>query len=234
MRVLFIQQDHGSPLGPIGERFEHRGYDVETFLVVPPERFTTPDVHVSFPDPLAYDAIVPLGAPWSVYDDATIGTWIHDELKLLRTAHESRVPLLGICFGGQAMAAALGGSVEPIGQAELGWHAISTDEPDLLEPGPWFQFHADRWTTPPNAVEIARGPLGPQAFRLDRSLALQFHPEVTAHTLEVWNETGGAEYMRERGVDPDAVMAQTRAEEPAAITRAWTLVDRFLDVVATS
>ena len=71
----------------------------------------SPSVTVSFPDPLSYDAIVPMGAAWSVYDRDRIGTWIEDELGFLRRAHGAGVPVLGICFGAQALAAALGGKV---------------------------------------------------------------------------------------------------------------------------
>ena len=66
MRVLVVQQDHVSPPGPVGEAFAARGYDVEEFLVVPAERFGEPGVDVVFPDPSRYDAVVPMGAPWSV------------------------------------------------------------------------------------------------------------------------------------------------------------------------
>jgi hypothetical protein len=68
MRVLFIQQDHMSPTGPVGEAFADHGFDVQEFMVVPEEHFRRPSVGVTFPDPLAFDAIVPMGAAWSVYD----------------------------------------------------------------------------------------------------------------------------------------------------------------------
>jgi GMP synthase-like glutamine amidotransferase len=233
MRVLFIQQDHVSPTGHIGAGFADQGYQVETLLVVPEERFTNPNVTVTFPDPRHYDAIVPMGAPWSVYDDSTIGSWIADELAFLRSAHEFGVPVLGICFGGQALAAALGGGVELSLKPELGWTTIETDEPDLVEPGPWFQFHHDRWSLPPAARELARTEVASQAFVLGRSLGVQFHPEVTAATLQGWNDTGGAEYLAAHGVDVDDLMAQTRAEEDHARRRAERLVDRFLERVAT-
>ena len=59
MRALFVQQDHVSPTGPVGDRFRHHGYEVVELLVVPPERFASPDVTVEFPDPRDYDVIVP-------------------------------------------------------------------------------------------------------------------------------------------------------------------------------
>jgi GMP synthase-like glutamine amidotransferase len=234
MRVLFVQQDHVSSLGHVGDGFARRGFDIETFQVVPAERFAAPDVTVEFPNPLEYDAVVPLGAPWSVYDAATIGTWIGDELRFLRSAHNSGVPVLGICFGGQALAAALGGEVELSPQPELGWTTVESDEPDLVEPGPWFQLHQDRWRLPPGAREVAKTGTASQAFLLGRSLGLQFHPELTPDILQAWIDSGDRDYLLTHGVDPDELMIRTRAEVGAARERAAVLIDRFLDQVATA
>jgi hypothetical protein len=44
MRVLFIQQDHMSPTGPVGEAFADHGFDVREFTVVLEEHFGTPSV----------------------------------------------------------------------------------------------------------------------------------------------------------------------------------------------
>ena len=126
MRVLFVQQDHMSPTGPVGEAFTDHGFDVQEFMVVPEEHFHEPAVTVAFPDPLAFDAIVPMGAAWSVYDHDRIGTWIGDELDFLRRAHGAGVPVLGICFGGQALAAALGGMVVRAEVPEIGWTTVET------------------------------------------------------------------------------------------------------------
>jgi GMP synthase-like glutamine amidotransferase len=234
MRVLFIQQDHVSSLGHVGEGFARRGFDLETLQVVPEDRFAVPDVAAEFPDPLGYDAVVPLGAPWSVYDEATIGSWVGTELTFLRGAHDAGVPVLGICFGGQALAAALGGAVELAREPELGWTTIETDEPDLVEPGPWFQFHQDRWRVPPGARELARTRLASQAFVLGRSLGVQFHPELSPGILQSWVDSGDREYLVAHGVDPDELMARTRAGDDQARDRAVRLVERFLDRVATA
>ena len=126
MRVLFVQQDHMSPTGPVGEAFTDHGFDVQEFMVVPEEHFHEPSVTAAFPDPLAFDAIVPMGAAWSVYDHDRIGTWIGEELDFLRRAHGAGVPVLGICFGGQALAAALGGMVVRAGRPEIGWTTVET------------------------------------------------------------------------------------------------------------
>ena len=184
MRALFVQHDHVSPAGPIGARFSEHGYDVEELVVVP--EGSEPGLTVEFPDPTRFDVIVPMGAPWSVYDHDLIGSWALPELDFLRAAHDAEVPVLGICFGGQALAAALGGAVVPSAQAEVGWFRIETDEPGLVEAGPWFQWHHDRWEAPEGARTVARSPLADQAFVIGRSLAVQFHPELTSSMLTGW------------------------------------------------
>ena len=232
MRVLFVQQDHVSPVGPVGAQFEARGYDVEEFLVVPEDRFHEPNVDAVFPDPTAYDAIVPMGAPWSVYDETTIGAWVLEELTFLRRAHEAGVPVLGICFGGQALAAALGGSVERAPEAEVGWYSIETDRPDLVESGPWFEWHHDRWQAPPGSAVIARTPVAEQAYVIGRSLGVQFHPELTPSMLQGWLDNGGATYLEAHGEDPAEMLRRTVETADAAQGRSRRLVDRFLDQVA--
>lgn len=229
--MLVVQQDHVSPPGPVGEAFTERGYDLEEFLVVPPERFADPGVDADFPEPTRYDAVVPMGAPWSVTSEHIAG-WVAAELDLLRRAHAAGVPVLGICFGGQALAAALGGSVSRAPRAEIGWTRIQTDEPGLVPAGPWFQWHEDLWTAPPGAREIARTQVAPQAFVLGRSLAVQFHPELTATQLEGWLDNGGSRYLAAQGRDAAELVARTRVEGPAAARRAHALVAAFLDRVA--
>ena len=94
--------------------------------------------------------------------------------------------MLGLCFGGQALAAALGGDVETAPEPELGWTEIETDEPELVPPGPWLEWHYERFTTPPGATEIARTGAASQAFRHGRHLGVQFHPESTVEIVEHW------------------------------------------------
>lgn len=234
MRVLFIQHDHVSPVGAIGDRFAAHGFDVEELLVVPEDRFHDPAVSVAFPDPAEYDALVPMGAPWSVYDHATIGAWVLEELTFLRRAHESGVPILGICFGGQAVAAALGGSVVRAEQSEIGWYSVDTDDADLVDAGPWFEWHHDRWVAPPGARVLARTPAAEQAFVVGRTLAVQFHPELTPSMLDGWLANGGRQYIEAHGLDVEELRARTAREAPAAEERSRALVDAFLARVATA
>ncbi|UYN84831.1 MAG: type 1 glutamine amidotransferase [Microcella sp.] len=232
MRVLFIQHDHVSPLGPVGERFAQLGFDIDTHLVVPEESFSSPNVATEFPDRGDYDVLVPLGAPWGAWDDACIGRWLLPEISWLRDAVSGGMPVLGICFGGQLVARAMGGSVSPAPRAEIGWTSIWSDQPSLVGNGPWFQFHYDRWAVPPGAVELARTPAASQAFTIESTLAVQFHPELDAAGLQGWLDWGGASKIREAGLDPDIMLAETVATADAARDRTYALVDAFLTEVA--
>lgn len=238
MKALFLQHDHLSPPGLIGDAFAARGYDIVESLVVPGERYTSPNVDFQFPDPAEYDVLVPMGSPWGAWDDATIGAWLQPELEWLRSADRLGVPVFGICFGGQILARAYGGTVAPAprGANEIGWALVMSDEPEIVSPGPWFQFHYDRWTVPPGAREIARNTRASQAFILRRNLALQFHPEVTGDTLREWGTSpdDALKHIAEDGQDPQVMLAMTYAEEPAARARAHALVDGFLTKVAST
>ena len=234
MRVLFLQHDHLSPPGPVGDGFADRGYDIAELLVVGEEHYYEPNQPFTFPDPTDYDVLVPMGSPWGAWEDDRIGNWLLPELQWLRDADSAGVPVLGLCFGGQILARAHGGSVQRAPDCEIGWTSIWTDEPDLVESGPWFEFHYDRWSLPPGAREIARTTRASQAFVLRRNLALQFHPEVTAEALASWFETDGRTLIAKDGQDPDLLLAFTKAEENRAADRARRLVNNFLDQVVAA
>lgn len=232
MKALFIQHDHVSPTGAVGERFRYHGFETDEVLVVPEQRFSEPNVHFEFPNADDYDVLIPLGAPWGAWDDACIGNWLLPEIEWLRDAAEAGKPILGICFGGQLLARALGGSVAPGPKGEIGWAAIMSDDESLVSRGPWFQFHYDRWVVPPKATEIARNPIASQAFTYNRCLAVQFHPELLASGLKGWLEWGGDKKVVDDGQDPEVLMQMTVAEEPDAIARTNALVDAFLARIA--
>jgi GMP synthase-like glutamine amidotransferase len=232
VRVLFVKQDHASPSGLIGDAFAALGWDEFELTVVPESRYTSPDVLAFFPSPDLFDAVVLFGAPWSVYDTATIGTWVGDEIAFARSALGLGVPVLGICFGGQLLATAVGGSVAAAPTPEIGWTPVAEDPSGLIEPGPWFSWHFDRFTAPAAAAVLSRTALAEQAFCLGRALGLQFHPEVNEEVLDAWLRAGGQEQLSGLGIDPEPLLAQTRSLTNAAAGRALELVRRFVTDVA--
>jgi GMP synthase-like glutamine amidotransferase len=234
-RVIFIEHDHVSEGGPVWEQFVRRGYEITRFPIVNEANFNKPNVTVQWPDLLSFNVVVVMGSPWGVWEDERIGNWLLPEMKLIGEVHNAGVPILGICFGGQLMARVLGGSVARGPAAEVGWYEIESDDTSLIERGPWFQYHWDRWQLPPKAIEIARTSLASQAFTYGRTLALQFHPEIDPHVLDIWLEMeGGCAEVEGEGLIVEELRQQTREQELHSNKRAYDLVDNFLDRVAVS
>ena len=212
MRVLVIRHHDIDSAGFIADAFEARGAE--------------PSVHL-FPDdgplpaPDGVDHVVVLGAVSSVNDP---DPWITAELAWLRAADQAGVPVLGICFGAQALCAALGGRVEAMMRREIGWTMVDSRDHDVIPAGPWLEFHDDRCLPPPAAAVLARNEAAVQAFRIGRHLAVQFHPEVDGPQLKRWLDAHADSGPTSLGIDPDQFLADTIGEEPAARERADRLV----------
>jgi GMP synthase-like glutamine amidotransferase len=141
--------------------------------------------------------------------------------------------VFGICFGAQALAAASGGSVARAPAPEIGWCDVISDV-DAIQ-GRWFQWHQDAFRIGPTATLLAHSPVGQQAFRVGRSVGVQFHPEVSTDLLTCWLEDDGGADMVAQGVDPSAVLAATRAQDLMTMaSRTLGLIDWFLEEVAGS
>lgn len=206
---------------------ESRGVSLEPFVVV--EDIDDPEVTVAFPDRDGYDLVVLMGAPWSAYDPGLQG-WVRPEIEFVRHHLSRGTPILGICFGAQIMSTCLGGTVSPSLRPEYGWGTIEPNEP-AIAPGPWFQYHGDEFSLPDGATPLAYNDSGLQAFSFGRSLAVQFHPEVTAPLLESWCAVGGDRKLIESGIDPESLIEETshlaRVSQPAL----EQLIDWWLDAI---
>lgn len=215
MSVLVVKHHEEDSAGLVGEALSRRGASLRELLVPGPR---------PFPDPGAYERIVVLGAKWSVYDTATVGAFLDDELAFLRRADGAGVPVLGICFGAQLLCAAFDGEVEPSPRLELGWQDVEPLEKSPLEAGPWFQFHKDRCVLSDRARPLAVNDVCVQAFSIGAHVGVQFHPEVDGRELEAWYRAGCRDDVSAAGIDPEALLDETRRNEKDARRRADRLV----------
>lgn len=176
-----------------------------------------------------FDAVVISGSQTSVYEDRD---WIHRLTEWVRSVYEADVPLLGICWGHQFIAQALGGRVVDMMDYELGYESIVRTGPDPLFEGipkefVSFETHSDRVAVvPPGATTLARNDVGVQAFRLGSAYGIQFHPEYDRQTA-VW-VTEGKDLPAER---IDAVLDGITDEAVEAARVSKRLFDNFRSIV---
>lgn len=208
--------------GYVGERLAERGYLLRSAL----REDGVPATLAAAGTPAL---LLLLGSAWSVHDPEQPAA-VAAESALVRDAVAAGVPVLGLCYGAQLVAHALGGSVARAPHAEVGLVTVDTDDAGLVAPGPWAAFHHDALTAPPGATVLARNACGVQAFSLPGVLGVQFHPEVRPAVLVGWAEAY-PDVVAEAGTDVATVTAQVRDRDDPSRAAAYTLVDAFLDRV---
>jgi GMP synthase-like glutamine amidotransferase len=229
---MVLAHEPDGPAGQVERRLVERGVDVDTHLVT--NDYERPLDAAPFPSLAGVDLLVPMGSVRSLTRTGEIHTWIHQELAMVAEAHDNGLPVLGICFGGQVLAEALGGSVEPAPRPEIGWHEFvdGTDGPCPVPLGPWFEWHHDRFIPPPAAEVLARTEDAIQLFRVGQSVGTQFHPEVDLAHVRGWLTQAPDAYLAELGVTRGEILASVEAVETHSIHNCRRFVDWFLDEVS--
>ena len=172
--------------------------------------------------------VVVLGGPQSAYDVAR-HPYLADEIAFIASAHCARVPVLGICLGSQLLAAALGGEALPGDSGlECGFiEVLPMDEEGAEVAGRHFSFHSDTFRLPEGATFLGSTDRYPQAWRLDDSLALQFHPELDRAGVEFVLDAE-TERLTRLGIDVE-LLRKEKAEELRAQEDGVRLIDRWME-----
>ena len=152
MKALVIQHDEYGGPEKVGDKLISLGFEIDSFQVL--DDLSNPVSTRPFPNPEKYELLVVMGSTWSV-NDQRIESWIGREIQMVKTAYDSGVKVLGICFGGQVLSKALGGCVESSSQPEIGWHEVEATNPESPINGLWFQWHYDKFSVPDGAEELA-------------------------------------------------------------------------------
>jgi GMP synthase-like glutamine amidotransferase len=216
IRALALQHGEWGPPAILADWAATRGIELRVAHV---------DRGGALPELDGHAFIASLGSKYSPLDTGVRDVAV--EVDYLTQAVGRGIPVLGLCYGGQLLAHVLGGEVEAAPSPELGWHAIETDDPALVPAGPWLQWHYHRFTVPPGGREIARSPVGSQAFTHDRHLGVQFHPESTIEIVQEWARLD-VERLAEVGIeDGPALVERGREHAEAARAAACELFDAF-------
>jgi GMP synthase-like glutamine amidotransferase len=165
----------------------------------------------ALPDPAGLEAIAITGSSAGVYEDHA---WLDPLRDFIRKAYEARTPMLGICFGHQAMADALGGEVR---KSEKGWglgrHQYRvTARPQFMAGAPETLSivcsHQDQVIVAPSEAEVVlASEFTPNAglfYRTGQALSFQPHPEFD-------DSYGAALVELRRGRASDEVIAKAMA-----------------------
>ena len=187
-----------------------------------------PVVDGTFPaGPEDCDGWVVTGSRHGVYEDLP---WMRTLKDFLLRAVDARVPVVGICFGHQILAEALGGRVA---KSDRGW-GVGIHEYEIVTPKPWMgeeerpaplplnAIHQDQVVELPAGVEvIARSAFCPYAMLAygDTAMSIQAHPEFSIPyekaLLDVMRgdsvPTALADAALERINEPDAATGSDRA-----------------------
>lgn len=177
-------------------------------------------------DPLAHDAYLITGSPAGVHEPLP---WIAPLCDFIRAAKSSK--MVGICFGHQVMAEALGGHVE---RSDNGWGA-GLHRYSILRHEAWMDAadsvavpasHQDQVVIqPPNTEIVAASSFTPYAALAwtDRpAISFQFHPEFPPAFAKALIEQRYAIVP-----DPDAAIASLDAPNDNARVATW--ISRFLN-----
>lgn len=140
-------------------------------------------------------ALIVLGGSMGANDDER-HPFLGDVKKLIRRVVAMRIPYLGICLGGQLLAAALGAEVISNRWEEQGTLNVALTEAGetdplfngIVETFSTFQWHHDSFDLPAGGILLASSGACPhQAFRVGGvAWGLQFHPEVTEGIIRDW------------------------------------------------
>jgi GMP synthase - Glutamine amidotransferase domain len=210
---------------PAVTNFE-RELDASLTVYKPSDGYFPPSVSASNWD---VDGVVISGSQTSVYDDHD---WIHELTEWFRRVHAADIPTIGVCWGHQFIAQALGGRVVDMSEYELGYRGVRrVGEDPLFEGVPEefvsFETHSDRVAELPSGARIlAQNEYGTQAFRVGSAYGVQFHPEYDRETAE-W-------VTREKDLPDDrirAVLDGITDEAVADAAVAARLFDNFVAIV---
>ena len=235
-RAAVVRHAETIGLGNLAPVLEAHGYTIEVVDVL--EGHEAAGVARALERTVDADLLIVLGSTAGVYENDRLA-FIDPEITAVRERIAAERPTLGVCFGAQLIAAALGAEVRPGPAPEVGYRTITPTAAGLASPvrhvvgAPMAQWHGDTFDLPEGAVLLASsGQYDNQAFGIGGwLLAVQFHPELTDAMHERW-VVDDAACLERHGIDPDSLRHE-RAQHGEALQEASArLLGEYLDGLA--
>jgi GMP synthase-like glutamine amidotransferase len=230
-RLLVIQHQIDSGPGVIERPLRDAGIELDFWFPAdgPPR-----------PEPGAHDAYLSLGG-LAEPDDDDGNPWLPDERALIGHALDAELPFLGVCLGGQLLAAVAGGrvlhDVPEHGFVSLHRCPPAADDPlfaSVPEGHQVLQWHDIGFEAPPDAALLARSASSEQAFRVGRQAwGVQFHLEADLDVAAQWM-VASRDKLIEEGLDPDALRDEAAARDEEVVRVARGVAERFAAVVTAT
>ena len=226
MKILVIQNCEIETIGLYELYFIHNKINYNVFHAYKNGRF---------PSHKNYDGFIVGGTPISI-NEFHKHTFLESEWQYIKKITELNKPFLGICFGGQLLASALGAEVGKNPVMEIGGYEVqltSYGRKDGLFKGfpnmfPVFQWHGDTLSFPKGAELLVEGEkCKNQAFRYKKAVALLFHLEITTKDASKWAEKYANELKIVNKTKP-RVLEECRVREKEMKKLAYLYLKNFL------
>lgn len=215
--------------GIIGDYLSARGCRVIRHQVFATIEATDPDVDLPSLD--GVDLVIVFGSTEHAWEEK-IRHWVDVETAWVRSALDRGIRVVGICFGSQVLAIALGASVIPTGAVEAGMLTFDVEDGCPVAAGPWFSWHSDIVSIPDGATRWASSAVGPQVFTHGNALGMQFHPEVTRELALEWIDAWPTSLPDDLSPEQFREQVAARVDESQAGCRA--MLDWALDAARVS
>ena len=224
--ALVIQHDPTIHLGNLEPVLREAGYDIEVVDALSAD-FNALDAQ-------SPDLVVVLGNEHGVYEKEA-HPYIAAEEEWLAARLRDERPTLGVCFGAQIMASALGGEVYRGPSTQIGYRSVEltedgTDSPLAAFAGvPVMQWHGDTFTLPEGVTRLAgSSDYANEAFSVGNwALATQFHPETTPSMYEQW-VADGRESVVTQGLSADELLSDDERNSAAMQEASARMLTRWL------
>jgi len=200
------------------------------------------------PQPEDFDALMIMGGPIGVYDNADVFPSKNDEVDFIKKALEKKTPMIGFCLGSQLIAHTLGARVYPNMRnskkiKEIGYYDVNLTQEGkadpifkgLTSPIKVLQWHGDAFDLPDGAQLLATSPAcANQAFRYGgNAYGILFHNEFTPEMIEKQIETDRVWIHDQFELDEELLKKQADEYRDWIAQQCRLLFKNFLHIVTS-